>query len=244
MTSRSKRGIRRASIRLRLAVAGAVLVGGGAAGVVVVAASHNGAQAAAQSAGYSHQMLSETKALSSAMNGWNQSQTRSLTTLTQMTPMRTFNMMSWHKHTIALQRGTVVAAERNAFVIKSTNRQLELWYVNRGTKFLNVGASGVGMRAMTGGTMAMPGNMRMNMKTKVLARGDYVFIFGQRLKGKLVAQLVLFAAPVKVMPKPTATPSMTATPTMPATPTPTAPATPSMTATPTGSAPAFSGTNS
>jgi hypothetical protein len=241
MTSRSKRGIRRASIRLRLAVAGAVLVGGGAAGVVAVAASHNGAQAA-QAAGYSHQMLSETKALSSAMNGWNKSQTKSLTTLTQMTPMRTFDMMSWHKHTIALQRGTVVAAERNAFVIKSTNRQLELWYVNRGTKFFNVGASSVGMRAMTGGTMTMPGNMRMNMKTKVLARGDFVFIFGERIKGKLVAQLVLFAAPVKVTPKPTATPSMTATPTMPATPT--APATPSMTATPTGTAPAFSGTNS
>jgi len=240
MTSRSKRGIRRASIRLRLAIAGAVLVGGGAAGVVAVAASHNGVQA--QSAGYSHQMLSETKALSSAMNGWNKSPTKSLTTLTQMTPMRTFDMMSWHKHTIALQRGTVVAAERNAFVIKSTNRQLELWYVNRGTKFFNVGASSVGMRAMTGGTMTMPGNMRMNMKTKVLARGDFVFIFGERIKGKLVAQLVLFAAPVKVTPKPTATPSMTATPTMPATPT--APATPSMTATPTGTAPAFSGTNS
>jgi hypothetical protein len=239
MTSRSKRGIRRASIRLRLAVAGAVLVGGGAAGVVAVAASHNGAQAA-QSAGYSHQMLSETRALSSAMNGWNKSPGKSLTTLTQMTPMRTFNMMSWHRHTIAVQRGTVVAAERNAFVIKSTNHQLALWYVNRGTKFFNVGANSVGMRAMTGGTMAMPGNMRMNMKTKVLARGDFVFIFGERLKGKLIAQLVLFAVPAKVTPKPTATPSMTATPTMSATPT----ATPSMTATPTGSAPAFSNTTS
>src|SRR6185437_389795 len=177
--------------------------------------------------GYSHRTLSETQALSSAMNGWNHSQTRSLTTLTQMTPMRTFDMRSWHRHTIALQRGTVVAAVRNAFVIKSTNHQLELWYVNRGTKFFNVGASSVGMRAMTGGTMAMPGHMRMNTKTKVLARGDFVFIFGERIKGKLVAQLVLFAAPVKVTPKPTATPSMTATPTMPATPT--APATPSMT---------------
>jgi hypothetical protein len=241
MTSRSKRGIRRASIRLRLAIAGAVLVGGGAAGVVAVAASHNGALAA-QSAGYSHQALSETQALSSAMNGWNKSPSKSLTTLTQMTPMRTFDTMRFHAHTLAVQRGTVVAAARNAFVIKSSNRKLELWYVNHGTKFLNVGGSQVGMRAMTGGTMSMPGNMRMNMKTKALTRGDLVFIFGQRLKGKLVAQLVLFVAPVKVTPKPTATPSMTATPTMPATPT--TPATPSMTATPTGTAPAFSGTNS
>lgn len=239
MTSRSERGIRRASIRLRLAIAVAVLAGGGAAGVVAVAASHNGALAA-QSAGYSHRTLTETQALSSAMNGWNRSPSRSLTTLTQMTPMRTFDTMRFHTHTLAVQRGTVLAAARNAIVIKSSNRTLELWYVNRGTKFLNVGASQVGMRAMTGGTMAMPGHTRMNMKAKALARGDLVFIFGQRLKGKLVAQLVLFVAPVTMMPKPTATPSMTATPAM----TPTAPATPSMTATPTGSAPAFSGNNS
>jgi hypothetical protein len=237
MISRSKRGIRRASMRVRLAVAAAVLVGGGAAGVVAVAANHGGSTLAAQSAGYSHRTLSETQALSSAMNGWNKSQTQSLTTLTQMTPMRNFDMMSWHQHMLAVQRGTVIAAERNAFVIKSANHQLELWYVNRGTKFFNVGASNVGMRAMTGGTMSMPDNMRMNMRAKVLARGDLVFIFGQKIKGKLVAQLVLFVAPFKVTP--TATPSWTATPTAPA-----VPATPRTAVTPTGNAPTFSNTNS
>ena len=58
MISRNKRGIRRASTRVRLAVAAAVLVGGGAAGVVAVAASHSGA-VAAQSAGYTTHTLSE-----------------------------------------------------------------------------------------------------------------------------------------------------------------------------------------
>ncbi len=236
MIGRNKRGIRRGSMRVRLAVAAAVLVGGGAAGVVAVAASHSGA-VTTQAAGYSHHTLSEPQALSSAMNGWNQSPSRSLSTLTQMTPMHNFDMMSWHRHILAIQRGTVVAAERNAFVIKSANHQLELWFVNRGTKFLNVGPSSVGMQAMTGGTMNMPGDMRMNMRAKVLARGDFVFIFGEKVNGKLVAQLVLFVAPFKVTVTPTATPSMTAT-------TPTMPATPTMMATPTSTAPTFSSGNS
>jgi len=231
MIGRNKRGIRRASTRVRLAVAAAVLVGGGAVGVVVLAANHSGAQAA-QSAGYTRHTLSETQALSSAMNGWNKSPDSSIRTLTQMQPMRTFNMMPWHTHTIALQRGTVVAAVRNEFVIKSSNRQLELWYLNHGTKIVNVGSNPTGTTAMTGGTMAMPNNMTMNMRTRTLAKGDLVFIFGERVHGKLLAQLVLFVAPMKVTPPttPTATPSMTTSPTMTATPSMTA--TPTTTATP------------
>ena len=219
MIGRNKRGIRRATTRVRLAVAAAVLVGGGAVGVVALAANHGGAQAA-QSAGYTRHTLSETQALSSAMNGWNKNPNQSIRTLTQMTPMRTFNMMPWHTHTIALQRGTVVAAVRDEFVIKSSNHQLELWYVNHGTKIVNVGSNPTGINAMTGGTMAMPGHMTMNMGTRTLAKGDLVFIFGERVHGNLVAQLVLFVAPTKVTP--TATPSMTTSPTMTATPTTTA----------------------
>ena len=60
--------------------------------------------------------------------------------------------------------------------------------------------------------MAMPSHMHMNMGAKTLAKGDLVFIFGERVHGKLVAQLVLFVAPMKVTTTPTATPSMTATP--------------------------------
>lgn len=213
MISRSKRGIRRASTRIRLAVAAAVLVGGGAVGAVAVAANHNGPVDAA-SAGYSHQTPTTQQLLSSAMNSWNKSPSKSLTTLTQMQKMQNYQQMAWHSHTIAIQRGTVLAAERNAFVIKSANHQLELWNVNKGTKFLNVGPSNVGMRAMTGGTMSIPGNMQMNMRAKVLARGDFVFIFGLKVNGVLHAQLVLFVAPFKATPAPA--PSMTHTP--PATP--------------------------
>jgi hypothetical protein len=231
MTSRSKRGIRRASTRIRLAVAAAVLVGGGAVGAVAVAASHSGGTVAAASAGYSHRALTPQEALSSAMNGWNRSPSNSLATLTKMTPMRNFEMMAYHKHTIALQRGIVLAAERNAFVIKSANHQLELWYVNRGTKFFNVGPSNVGMQAMTGGTMFMPDNMNMNMRARVLAQGDFVFIFGDKVDGKLIAQLVLFVAPIKV----NVTPTQTMPATQPATSTWTP--TPGWTASPTATAP-------
>lgn len=234
MISRSKRGIRRASTRIRLAVAAAVLVVGGAAGVVAVAANHSGPVDAA-SAGYSHHTPTTQELLSSAMNSWNKSPSKSLSTLTQMQKMQNFETMAWHTHTIAIQRGTVLAAERNAFVIKSANHQLELWNVNKGTKFFNVGPSNVGMRAMTGGTMNFPGDMRMNMRAKVLARGDFVFIFGLKVNGQLHAQLVLFVAPFNVTtPTPAPTSTWTTSPANPAVPL----------VTPTGTASAFTGQHS
>lgn len=235
MTGRSKRGNRRASTRARLAIGAAVLAaGGGAAGVLAVAASHGGATAA-QSAGYitGNHELSETAALSSAMNGWSTSPGRSLETLSEMAPMSTFSMTPFHTHMLAVQRGTVVAATRNDFVVKSSNRTLKLWYANQKTRFRNVGGSTTGMAAMTGGTMAVPG--RLNTAAKSLARGDVVFVFGEREKGRLVAQLVLFATPVtqEATMSPAVTPSAGA-----ATPA-TAPA-----PAPASTGPAFSGTNS
>jgi hypothetical protein len=233
-------------MRVRLAVAAAVVVGGGAAGVVAVAASHSGATTA-QSAGYTttgfQRTLSETKAVSSAMNGWDRSPGKSLSTLAKMTPMRTFSMTTFHGHMLALQRGTVVAATRNEFIIKSTNHKLELWYVSHGTRFLNVGGNKTGMAAMTGGTMAASGPM--NAKVKNVARGDMVFIFGERVHGKLVAQLVLFAAPMKAAPKatPSAMPSTTTTPGMTATPSVTATPSTVVTPAPTGVEPTVSGTH-
>src|SRR5579862_4769852 len=92
-----KRGIRKASTRIRLAVAAAVLVGGGAVGIVAVAANHGGTTAA-QSAGYythSGQWMSETQAMSAAMNGWNSNSARSLQDIAQMRQMSTFNTMAW-----------------------------------------------------------------------------------------------------------------------------------------------------
>lgn len=233
MIGRSKRGIRRTSIRMRLAVAAAVLVGGGAAGVVAVAANHGNA-VSAQSAGYythhRHQ-LSESHAMSDAMNWWSRSPQASLTLISRMATIRTVSVTPFHSHMIAVQRGIVAATARGEFVTRSANNQLEVWHTNRGTKSFNVGGNKTGWNAMTGGTMSSYGSWnwsnssssRWNMRMRTIARGDLVFVFGERVHGKLVAQLVLFAAPTTMTPTATPTPKTT----------PTTTATPSMTATPT-----------
>lgn len=206
MIGRNKRGIRRASMRVRLAVAAAVLVGGGAAGAVAVTASHNSVAVNAQSAGYStnyHHTLSESHAMSAAMHWWNRSPQTALVLISQMTTIRTVSTTPFHSHMLVVQRGTVAATAPWEFVTRSANGQLEVWHFNRGAKFLNIGGNRTGWNAMTGGTMSSYGswnwsnssNSNWNMRTKTLARGDLVFVFGERVHGKLFAQLVLFAAP-------------------------------------------------
>lgn len=238
----SKRGMRRASMRIRLAVAAAVLAGGGAAGVLALSASHGGA-AAAESAGFVHhnsRTMSYTSAISSAMNGWNKSPGTSLMTISHMKPMTNSWTQSWHRHVLVFQRGTVVAVGRGAFAVQSLNGTIKIWHVNHGTAVLNVGGTSTGMSAMTGGTMQVPSWWNMNTNVQGLAKGDLVFVFGEREHHILKAQLVLFAAPT-VTP-PTATPTVTPTATMTTpgvTPTTTAPA-----VKPTGTAPSFSGHNS
>jgi hypothetical protein len=235
----SKRGMRRASMRVRLAVAAAVLAGGGAAGVVALSASHGGA-AAAESAGYysSGRTMGYTSALSSAMNGWGQSRSTSLMTISHMKPVASSWTQSWHRHILVIQRGTVVAVGRGEFAVQSANGTIKVWHVNRRTRVLNVGGTSTGMSAMTGGTMRVPSWWDMNTTVKGIARGDLVFVFGEREHHTLKAQLVLFAAPTAVMP--TATPTVTPTATTPmVTPTATTPV-----VKPTGTAPSFSGHNS
>jgi hypothetical protein len=258
----SKRGIRRASVRARLAVAAAVLAGGGAAGAVAVAVSHSGT-ATAEAAGYyqtSGRTLSYTTAMSSAVSGWSRSPSTSLMTISHMKPVTSYWTQSWHRAVIFIQRGTVVAAGRGEFVVRSANGSFEIWHVNRATRTLNVGSSSTGMSAMTGGTTRVPHGWIMNMKVKGIAKGDLVFVFGERENHTLKAQLVLFAAPAMTA-RPAVTPAARATtpmatPTNPmATPTTrmatpaTSMATPTGTMTapavmPTGTAVTFSGNHS
>lgn len=240
MIGRNKRGIRRAATRVRLAVAAAVLVGGGAAGVVAVAATHGGS-VSAQSAGYythyRHDGLSESHAMSDAMDWWHKSPQTSFSLINRMQSIRTVSMTSFHSHMIVVQRGTVAAAAPGEFVTRSLNDQLEVWHTTGGTKLFNVGGNQAGWNAMSGGTMSGYGSWNWsnassgnwNMSARTLARGDLVFVFGEKAGSRLVAQLVLFAQPTQftgtaapvTMP---ATPAMTATPTMAAVPGATSPA--------------------
>lgn len=195
----SKRGIRRASKRVRLAVAAAVLVGGGAAGVAVVTASHGAS--AVSSAGYSQQQSGQymgyMDAMSQAMNNWNRSWTGSIGTISHMQQMTNVNISKWHHKIFVMQRGTVVKVGFGWILVRSADGHFETWHVSRGTKTVNVGGMSTGWNAMTGNTMQMPSwwNMNnMNTTVKGIAVNDLVFVFGQRERNVNKAELVLFAA--------------------------------------------------
>jgi hypothetical protein len=158
MMGRNRRGNRQASMKARLGIATAVLIGGGAAGVAAVAAhNHAPATTTEQTAGFImnfHHRISEQAALSSALATWGTSQQQSMRTLAQMVPMRTFSQV-WHRHTLyAAQRGVVVLATKRFLLVKSANGGLHLWWLTGGTVFQNVSANPTGMTAMTGNNPA------------------------------------------------------------------------------------------
>lgn len=157
MNSRNRRRGRQANMKARVGIAAAVLVGGGAAGVAV-AASHTGAAPTdADSAAYVlnfHHNVSEQTALTQALNSWNRNESRSLSTLAQMAPLRTFSQFSFHHETFAAQRGVVVAATKQFIIVKSANGKLELWWLNGFTKQKNVTANATGLVALTGNNTA------------------------------------------------------------------------------------------
>jgi hypothetical protein len=217
----SKRGIRRVSLRMSLAAAAVVLAGGTTAALVAVGASHGGTETA-ESAGFSQasgRTMSYTSALSSAVKDWSKSPSTSLTTISHMKPVTNYWSQSWHHAIIVIQRGTVVAVGKNEFTVKSANGTIKMWNVNGATKTKNVGGTATGMYAMTGGTMKVPSRWTMNTRVTRIAKGDLVFVFGERVGRTLKAQLVLFAAPATVnrmpMATPTAKPSVTAPAPMP-----------------------------
>lgn len=197
----SKRGTRGMSMRLRVAVAATVLAGGGAAGIVALNAGHNSATTA-ESAGFiqrGSQQMSYTSAISSAMKTWDTSPSTSLRTLTHMQQINNYWTQSWHHHTLFFQRGKVVKVGRNWFEVRSADGMLEIWRTSGGTAILNVGGTSMGMQAMTGGSvnMRVPSWWDMDTRTRGLAKGDFVFVFGEREGHMLKAQLVLFAAQMR-----------------------------------------------
>src|SRR5262249_43778260 len=125
MIGRNMRGIRQASMKVRIGIAAAVLAGGGAIGAVAVATGSHSTPTAAQSAGYStmhfaHPM-SQQQALSSALSMWATSQQRSMATLARMAPVKNFATVRKGRTTFAVQRGVVALATRHWLLVKSSN---------------------------------------------------------------------------------------------------------------------------
>jgi hypothetical protein len=262
MNSRNRRRNRQASMKARLGIAAAVLAGGGAAGVAV-AASHSGSPTTTvDNAGYVlnfHHTVSEQQALTSALNMWNSSQSRSLNTLAQMAPMRTFSQFTWHRTQFAAQRGVVVAATKKFIIVKSANGKLELWWLNGWTRQKNVTANPTGMVAMTGNnvaahTAATTGNTApmaatmagsaavVNQMAAPVTKPITITInTGTQTITITITQTTATVAPTPTgtatgMATTTATPTSTATGMGTTTATPTATATPTTTATGTGMA--------
>jgi hypothetical protein len=214
----SKRGIRRVYLRMSLAAAAVILAGGATAALVAVGADHGGTETA-ESAGFSQasgRTMSYTSALSSAVKDWSKSPSTSLTTISHMKPVTNYWSQSWHHAIIVIQRGTVVAVGKNEFTVKSANGTIKMWNVNGATKTKNVGGTATGMSAMTGGTMKAPSRWTVNTRVTRIAKGDLVFVYGERVGRTLKAQLVLFAARATTNRMPMATPTAKPTVTAPA----------------------------
>jgi hypothetical protein len=165
---RNRRGNRPASMKARLAIASAVLVGGGAIGAVAVATSHNSSPTTdAASAGYSQNWgyqrnLNYGQALSTALGEWGRSPQSSFTTLARMSPLTSF-ATQWRGHSMfAAQRGVVLITTKHWFLVRSFNGKLELWFFSGNTQFANVSNSAVGTSAMTGNTLATVAAMGSN----------------------------------------------------------------------------------
>lgn len=148
---------RQASVRTRVGIATAVLVGGGAIAAVAVAATGQGAArhgATAQPAAYAARYGNEGTTLNTAMNEWGQSTQGAYWQLASLTQARQFSQASHAGKTLAVQRGIVVLATHKFLVLRSANGSLHLWLLSAGTRFRNVSNTTAGTAALTASTSA------------------------------------------------------------------------------------------
>lgn len=144
----------RSAIKTRVGiVATALALGGGA--VAVVAASHGSAPAAVRSAAYDsgYGGMSEWGMLNSAISDWGSARSTSMRDLAGVTSPAYTQAMG-HGKTLDMQRGVVVFASRQFFILKSKNGALHLWLLSGRTHFENVSNSMSGTMAMTASTTA------------------------------------------------------------------------------------------
>jgi hypothetical protein len=147
------------TVKTRIGIATAVLVGGAVAAGAALAANH-GAAATATSAAFSSHAGNEGTVLSSAMTNWNGSRQSSFAQLARLTQARQFSQVRHNGKTLAVQRGIVVLATKKFLILRSSNGSLHLWLLSGKTKFQNVSHSMAGTRAMTASTSAAQQAMR------------------------------------------------------------------------------------
>src|ERR1700750_3494447 len=108
------------TVKTRVGIATAILVGGAVAAGAALAANH-GAAATATSAAFSSHASTEGTVLSSAMTNWNGSRQSSLAQLARLTQVRQFSQVRHNGRTLAVQRGIVVLATKKFLILRSSN---------------------------------------------------------------------------------------------------------------------------
>src|SRR5690242_19476571 len=141
------------TVKTRVGIATAILVGGAVAAGAALAASH-GAVATATSAAYSSHAANEATILSSAMNNWSSSRQASYAQLARLTQARQFSQTRHQGKTVAIQRGIVVLAKKKFLILQSANGSLHLWLLSGASKFQNVSNTMAGTKALTASTSA------------------------------------------------------------------------------------------
>ena len=143
----------KSSVKTRVGIATALLVGGAVAAGAVLANGH-GVAATATSAAYSSGFGNEGSTLSSAMSNWNGSRQSSYNALAGLTQARQFSQTTHQGKVLAVQRGIVVLATRKFLILQSANGSLHLWLLSGRTQFQNVSTTTTGMQALTASTSA------------------------------------------------------------------------------------------
>lgn len=182
--SRSRLGYRQASMKARLAIGAAALVGGGAIAAVAVVATSSSAPVTARSAGFGLS-LPQQAPFSSTLSGLQLSQLGSQlqqnptapAALAKLAGTQTFETVQAGNLTLAAQVGVVVTATNTSVTVQSTTNGTtvqKVWTLNGNTRFIKV-----------------PGGLS---NAAALAAGDKIFIAGTQANGVLTAKLALFSA--------------------------------------------------
>jgi len=148
------KGRRQASVKGRVGIATALLVGGGSIAAITVAATSHGAATTAQPAAYAARFSNEGAALNSVMTEWGQSRQAAYAQLSGLTQARQFSQVRHAGKTLDVQRGIVVLATKKFLILQSSNGSLHLWLLSRDTKFQNVSDTTAGTSALTASTSA------------------------------------------------------------------------------------------
>ena len=142
----------KSSVKTRVGIATAVLVGGAVAAAAVL--TSHGAATTATSAAYSSHYGNEGTTISSALGSWTSSRQSSYSELSQLTQARQFSQTTNKGKVLAVQRGIVVLVTKKFLILQSSNGSLHLWLLSGNTKVQNVSSTTAGTQALTANTSA------------------------------------------------------------------------------------------